>query len=481
MDCETGLMYRKIIARRKQLSKYSETLLPWTLKNPGMNGNASLASMTTSWNGLEVPYQIRFVSLHMAQKSSGLEYFCVDHNHPMSTSSDWGPNTKTNPLMFAPSRQNACRPYHTSGTEAHNTISLALHVLGSIIGFSKTSLKMTPEKRKATSVHFTLLDIHPILARDLCLFMMVEELIHLRERAHDELEEVEIKATLLYIWMGVIIPSYCHARCRGLFLRDLSTSSFQPPQSLHVAADSIPDEMLHHHCDRLVDNPFSFASVIPLEFRVEDKWLWCTMGWSSTIAPRSIEAAGIHYTRQFNKTWKPKPSLFNAFDEDDFGYPNVEFRPFQMVEQIKDFNARMAYSIIEVFFDAVVDGLITLNGHVCIKPLQRDVYQELTKMAYNLSNVPDYTHGPMNIAAFTLPNLEPQSDASIAFDCLLNTGIWKGIDHFIYKYALLKLKDLARFFGCRVSTNSTWDDMELSTKPLPRPPELATRQELIAC
>ncbi len=73
---------------------------------------------------------------------------------------------------------------------------------------------MTPEKREVTNVHFTLLDIHPtVLARDLCLFMMIEELIHLRERAHDEVEEVEIKATLLYIWMGAIIPSYCHARC----------------------------------------------------------------------------------------------------------------------------------------------------------------------------------------------------------------------------------------------------------------------------
>ncbi len=91
----------------------------------------------------------------------------------------------------------------------------------------------------------------------------------------------------------------------------------------------------------------------------------------------------------------------NAFDEGDFGYPDVEFRPFQMVEQIKDFNARMdllrgrkikndcpAYSVIEVFFDAVVDGLIALNGRVCIELLQGDVCQELTKMAYNVDNRP---------------------------------------------------------------------------------------------
>ncbi|KAK0206933.1 hypothetical protein DFS33DRAFT_631932 [Desarmillaria ectypa] len=123
--------------------------------------------------------------------------------------------------------------------------------------------------------------------------------------------------------------------------------------------------------------------------------------------------------------------------------------------------------------------------------------QEQTKMVYNidsnrpanfprtfactwLSNVPDYTHGPMNMAAFTLPNLEQQSDASVAFNCLLNTGIWEGGDRFIYNYTLLKSKDFARFFGCRVIANSTWDDMKFSAKPLPRPlSEFATRQELV--
>lgn len=56
-------------------------------------------------------------------------------------------------------------------------------------------------------------------------------------------------------------------------------------------------------------------------------------------------------------------------------------------------------------------------------------------MFSSLNPPSDYTHGPMNIAAFTLPSLEQQSDASVAFNCLLNTGIWEGGDHFVYKYA----------------------------------------------
>ncbi|KAK0461720.1 uncharacterized protein EV420DRAFT_124965 [Desarmillaria tabescens] len=485
-----------------------------------------------------------FASLPMARKSahSGLEYFCVGHDHPMSISSDWGPRTKGSSF-------NIC----TLSTERLSRLSYfwggggdARHVLASIIGFRKDYVKMTPEKRDATNVHFTLLDIHPtVLARDLCLFMMVEELIALRERAHDELEEVEIKATLLYIWMGAIIPSYCHVRFLKLvrsLLRDLSTSSFQPPHWLHVTEDSIPgiivslkfwltqlsretvQEMIHHHCDRPVENPFSFQGV-PSEFRVEDKWYGITQCfvppdtlrvrheafsalWTS-LSQLPPEGLKQKVNRHINATWKPNSSLFNAFDEGDFGYPDVEFRPFQMVEQIKNFNNRMglfkgrkikndcpAYSVTEVFFDAVVDSLIALKGRVCIELLQGDMCQELTKMAFNvdnrpanfprkftrmwLSNVPDYTHGPMNIAAFTLPNLEQQSDASVAFNCLLNTGIWEGGDHFIYNYTLLKSKDFARFFGCRVMADNTWNDMELSAKPLPRPlSELATRQELI--
>ncbi len=91
---------------------------------------------------------------------------------------------------------------------------------------------------------------------------MINELIVMRLRKHiDDTEEAEIKATIFYVWMGVVLPSYCHVRysdplksrvlslnnnisrfmtvVRSL-LRDLQTPSYQLPHWLHVTKDSIP-------------------------------------------------------------------------------------------------------------------------------------------------------------------------------------------------------------------------------------------------
>ncbi|SJL02426.1 uncharacterized protein ARMOST_05753 [Armillaria ostoyae] len=121
--------------------------------------------------------------------------------------------------------------------------------------------------------------------------------------------------------------------------------------------------------------------------------------------------------KHIETTWKPNPSLFDGIQEVKFDYPSVEFNALEMVERITQFN----------------------SYHIKIELLQGDISQELMKMAYGidnrppdfprtftrmwLSNVPDYTHGPMNMAVFAMPNLDTEPDASVAANYLLNPSL----------------------------------------------------------
>ncbi|KAK0243185.1 hypothetical protein EDD85DRAFT_814167 [Armillaria nabsnona] len=548
--------------------------------------------------------RVNFVSLAMARKAarSDLEYFTIGHDDVMSIITDWGLENEKNSfdlLKVSVERLERLSFIWGGGGDGR-------HILGSIIGLSQAFLELTSKKRKASKFHFTLLDIHPTtIARNLCLFLMINELIVMRLRKHiDDAEEAEIKATIFYVWMGVVLPPYCHVRFMNVvksLLRDLQTSSYQLPHWLHVAKDSIPGivaslrywdtqlshrtvpEMLRRHrqfenspvnppklklqdikaeIDGMTDDEvINFGQVQmqmpPSEKEALQEWLtgmrimmfrmlasgneqgrrssqfFNEEAWYGItqcfIPPKVLRTrhksfdelwAGISQSptqvlkkqarKHIERTWKPNPSLFDGVQEVKFDYPSVEFNAFEMVERISQFNSRMglfkerkmdedcpAYSVSEIFFDAVVDGLLTLNDHIKIELLQGDISRELMKMAHGidnrppdfprtftrmwLSNVPDYTHGPMNMAVFAIPNLEAEPDASVAANCLLNPSLWKDSgDNLIYNYSLLNGKEFSRFFGCRIVASGPWDAIEFSAKPLPRPlSTLATREELI--
>jgi hypothetical protein len=58
--------------------------------------------------------------------------------------------------------------------------------------------------------HVTLLDIHfATIARDLLLCMLIDHL------AHDELDvtaRLEVQMTLVYVYVGWVMPEYCQVR-----------------------------------------------------------------------------------------------------------------------------------------------------------------------------------------------------------------------------------------------------------------------------
>lgn len=87
---------------------------------------------------------------------------------------------------------------------------LARHVFGSMIGLHQTFKQLTPAKQSEFKVHFTLLDIQPTaLARDLCILLLLDDLI---TGDYSTEETAEIRATLFYVYVAPIMPSYCYER-----------------------------------------------------------------------------------------------------------------------------------------------------------------------------------------------------------------------------------------------------------------------------
>ncbi|KAI0366568.1 hypothetical protein BV20DRAFT_1055566 [Pilatotrama ljubarskyi] len=210
------------------------------------------------------------------------------------------------------------------------------------------------------------------------------------------------------------------------------------------------------------------------------------------------------------KDWKANITLFDTNDNDPRyapngdGYKTLSGDPFEPIYSLDDFNEKnkadaqsiikndlytLAWDAFETFSDAVSAALHGLEGKLTVELIAGGLSEELAKMCFEgdvtrppafprkytrmwLSNVPDYTHGPMNMAIFVVPNLQDDPKASAACNCLLNTPAY---------YQLLA-QDVPRYLGCRViRSQAVFDGVVLGPLPLPRSlSELATRDELTA-
>ncbi|TCD63143.1 hypothetical protein EIP91_005902 [Steccherinum ochraceum] len=180
----------------------------------------------------------RLLSLPIFRKSTnpGLDYFTIGHDDPMSIIDDWGPNDPD------PIDLRRLSPSHLSHLSfLFGGVGDARHVFSSIIGLHRAHQRLGVEKQSQLNAHFTLLDIHATaIARDLCIFLLLDEL------AADRLDEegkTETLATIFYIFIGVLIPPYCFAKFRTavrLAIAKLQQSPPTLPPWLHVVADTIP-------------------------------------------------------------------------------------------------------------------------------------------------------------------------------------------------------------------------------------------------
>ncbi|KAA1474604.1 hypothetical protein DENSPDRAFT_824616 [Dentipellis sp. KUC8613] len=216
------------------------------------------------------------------------------------------------------------------------------------------------------------------------------------------------------------------------------------------------------------------------------------------------------------ETWKPNLTFFDPVSQarigfNPGGYPVISVAFFLQLEMFDAYNKDMglkpmstsskddgyAYNITSTFFNAVVVALKAIKHRVKLEFLLGEHTGEMSKMRHGgdvsrpadfprsytriwLSNVPDYTHGPMNVATLSIPNLQDLPDASVASNCLLNTSMWRSDDVYCHSYTLLPIRDVPRILGSRVTKmKAFFGTIIMGGLPLPRPlPELASRTEL---
>ncbi|KAI0649816.1 hypothetical protein C8Q79DRAFT_997836 [Trametes meyenii] len=224
--------------------------------------------------------------------------------------------------------------------------------------------------------------------------------------------------------------------------------------------------------------------------------------------------------REIENEWKPNITLFdmkckdpNVYSDGD-GYPDVKLNMFHTVTCMDEFNRRhepnakedprtignmLAADTSGTFFEEVAAAIKGLDGHLTVEMICGGLSEELAKMRYKadtarperfprtytrmwLSNVPDYTNGPLNMIVYALPQLQDDHQAAVACNCMLNTMTWGGDDEFFHTYTFLLPGEIPRYLGVRVICSRIVMDVGVfGSLSLPRPlSELASREELTA-
>ncbi|KDQ54577.1 hypothetical protein JAAARDRAFT_196488 [Jaapia argillacea MUCL 33604] len=214
-------------------------------------------------------------------------------------------------------------------------------------------------------------------------------------------------------------------------------------------------------------------------------------------------------------TWKPNPTIFDEFSTEHpsftgDGFPPLRSDPFETPDHIAQFLKRFknlpeplpgtelgSFHHVTQFFSLVSESLKALKDKLKIELIVGEVTTDLIKITSGdlfgredgfprkytrmwLSNVPDYTNGPLNVAVYTLPSLQYLPEAEVSFNCLLNTAAFSSPDEYCHTYTLLPSKALPRYLGCTLSSSNNLRH-RISMKPLPHPislDKLASRKEL---
>ncbi|KAI9060061.1 hypothetical protein FKP32DRAFT_1656899 [Trametes sanguinea] len=216
--------------------------------------------------------------------------------------------------------------------------------------------------------------------------------------------------------------------------------------------------------------------------------------------------------------WKPNITLFDIKCEDPKcypggnGYPDLKLEMFDVIGHMDQFTRRdapdardpmsinqsmLAVEACTAFFAEVIASIKSLEGRLIVELICGGLAEELAKMQYKaditrpkhfprkftrmwMSNVPDYTHGPLNMIVYAVPQLQNDPQAAVAFNCMLNVPVWAGDEEYFHTYTLLLPEEIPRYLGCRlISSRAVMDVCVLGTHQMPRPlSELATRDEL---
>ncbi|TCD64568.1 hypothetical protein EIP91_003895 [Steccherinum ochraceum] len=257
----------------------------------------------------------RFSNLPIFRKStdSSIHFFTIGHDKPMSIIDDWGPGDENkDPLDLdqLPSSDLSRLAFFFGG------VGDARHVYGSITGAHLNFQKLSKSKKSKFKVHFTLLDVHPTaLARDLCMFLLLDELAR-KEGSYDEETVAEIKATIFYTFLGIIVPPYCHARFHAVVQSATEKLQRTPPSLpswLHVNTDSIPGLLasLRHW-----DKGLAYKTTKEV-LKYHTQWQGTAYKMKALLA--SDAGAGFRRMKQ-QKQWEIEEMVRNMSDEEAISF-----------------------------------------------------------------------------------------------------------------------------------------------------------------
>ncbi|EPQ56471.1 hypothetical protein GLOTRDRAFT_40012, partial [Gloeophyllum trabeum ATCC 11539] len=583
--------------KSEDLTRHRELII--ALSDPSSFQEAQASDLESAWKEWdklqpELDDRVEAVTTALGQLSRLPIFKAIGHDDIMSIIDNWGSG------FAQPIKLNQLTPAQLSNLSFFfGGVGDARHVFGSLIGFHKAYSKLSSSKRNNARVHMTLCDIHPTaLARDLVLFMLVQQLIE----TSDKVSVLEIKATFMYMMMTTIndlekrlldspptLPEWLHVDSAAVEpvldvlkywkaatkvkttqkLSMLDSLNLSPAYRAMLDARKQqkreevqrmmgpmsdvelarlyslgPDRMGEDPCkgnkltpkqreklaDYLLDELYVNNTASNSDMIFEESWyelaecyvpppeLWGRHeGFQvfRALTDGKVTASDREIPERVARTWLPNITLFDGATHGDHDYPNMRFDAFQAPRQVLTFNEwsgleekapssvkRYAPVFLHMshFLDATMKAVKECGSCLKLEILYGELTQELGKMRFGgdhtrpesfprhftriwLSNVPDYTHGPMNMVLYTLPNLQADHNMSAAAsNCLLNTGIWHDDTELIHTYTLLHPHDVPRFLGCRlVHTAAIQDVLVMAPLPLPRPlTELASRWELTA-
>ncbi|TFK27293.1 hypothetical protein FA15DRAFT_220295 [Coprinopsis marcescibilis] len=198
----------------------------------------NIESQLGNFEGVAVDARRRFSKLPILKGSPDprLTFFVMGTDEIISLTEGWGDDEK-DPLDFAAmkSEQLEKLAFLVGG------VGDAKIAFGTVIGLKDSYDKLSHQKQEHFKAHLVFLDHHfATVARDLLMFMFLDQL---RDCQMDPTTRLEIMATLVYLYIGWMMPSYCYGRWISA-VKDLKERLTQSPPRLpsfiHVDRNSIP-------------------------------------------------------------------------------------------------------------------------------------------------------------------------------------------------------------------------------------------------
>ncbi|KAF8876824.1 hypothetical protein BD779DRAFT_1695306 [Infundibulicybe gibba] len=457
------------------------------------------------------------------------EYYTIGQDAPMSLLDDWG----SLPEYESPIDLNKI-PKNELGELSFllGGVGDARHVYSSLIGAERAYLRLPHSKRDSFRLHFNLLDIHPApLARDLCVMLLLDQLLNVGK--DDATEKAEILTTIFYIYVAVVMPSYCERRLLST-MKDLMDRLVNVPPRLptwmHVNSEAIDPimEILHfglvyrlpgtHNLDTK-NNPlkkalFDGTSGVYMDAVKESQALRRQEALEvlANEPPEELEMLGLtppphsasaQAKREYEERKERIVDALVEISKDGAGDVRIEKVWYQRTKVFMPPKALWSrhpqFESYQVMGTSAPRSPKYINSHIKKTWKPNWTLFELGKMRLNadlsrpchfpksftriyLSNIPDYTHGIINTVAFALPVVKCKEESLVVASTVLNSTIWKDDAEFIYTYTLLQPDDVERFLGCRFTDKSVIMDPTILGRAL-RPPaltDLASRAELEA-